>query len=148
MIGRFCSFSHKSWWSRPILPYVGITRAALLLLLVFSGGTTSMSLAHVADGFARYTNSWAVEVRGGKNAADELAREQGFVNVGEVRGRGERGAWCCCVNNILLTLIARTVNPVRFTIHAYCNKEARNVNLTLALLQGGEFEGHVPVRSE
>ena len=32
----------------------------------------------------RYTNSWAVEVRGGVEVADELARKHGFVNAGEV----------------------------------------------------------------
>ena len=33
----------------------------------------------------RYTNSWAVEVRGGPKAADELAKKHGFENRGQVR---------------------------------------------------------------
>ena len=33
----------------------------------------------------RYSNSWAVEVRGGAEKAEELARKHGFVNLGQVR---------------------------------------------------------------
>lgn len=33
---------------------------------------------------ARYSNSWAVEVRGGSAAADALAHKHGFVNLGQV----------------------------------------------------------------
>lgn len=32
----------------------------------------------------RYTESWAVEVRGGREAADKLAKDHGFTNLGEV----------------------------------------------------------------
>ena len=32
----------------------------------------------------RYTNSWAVQVVGGRRAADELARKHGLVNHGQV----------------------------------------------------------------
>ena len=32
----------------------------------------------------RYINSWAVQVRGGKVYADEVARRHGFENRGEV----------------------------------------------------------------
>lgn len=32
-----------------------------------------------------YTNSWAVEVAGGRAVADDVARHHGFVNVGQVR---------------------------------------------------------------
>ena len=32
----------------------------------------------------RYVNSWAVEVRGGKEHADEVARRNGFENRGQV----------------------------------------------------------------
>ena len=31
-----------------------------------------------------YVNSWAVEIRGGKLHADEVARRNGFENLGEV----------------------------------------------------------------
>ena len=37
-----------------------------------------------ADGHTPYTNSWAVEVHGGRQVADKLAREHGFFNAGEV----------------------------------------------------------------
>ena len=33
----------------------------------------------------RYTNRWAVEVRGGPEAADALAHKYGFENHGQVR---------------------------------------------------------------
>lgn len=38
------------------------------------------------DGVAahRYTNSWAVEVRGGTEVADRVAERHGFVNAGRV----------------------------------------------------------------
>ena len=32
----------------------------------------------------RYSNSWAVEIRGGPEAADEMAQKHGFVNHGQV----------------------------------------------------------------
>ena len=32
----------------------------------------------------RYSNSWAVEVRGGADKAEELARKHGFTNLGQV----------------------------------------------------------------
>ena len=32
----------------------------------------------------RYTNSWAVEVHGGPEAADALASKYGFINRGQV----------------------------------------------------------------
>ena len=35
----------------------------------------------------RYTNSWAVEVRGGTEAADQLAQSHGFLNLGQVSRR-------------------------------------------------------------
>ena len=31
-----------------------------------------------------FSNSWAVEVRGGPEVADDLARKHGFVNRGQV----------------------------------------------------------------
>lgn len=35
--------------------------------------------------FAHYTPTWAVHVPEGKDAADAVARDHGFVNLGEVR---------------------------------------------------------------
>ena len=32
----------------------------------------------------RYSNSWAVEVTGGKDKADEIAERHGFINLGAV----------------------------------------------------------------
>ena len=32
----------------------------------------------------RYSNSWAVEVKGGQEVAEQLARKHGFINHGQV----------------------------------------------------------------
>lgn len=42
-----------------------------------------------------YTNSWAVEVTGGRAAADEVARRHGFLNMGQV-GRNHRRVYIHC----------------------------------------------------
>lgn len=34
--------------------------------------------------FAHYTPTWAVHVPGGKEAADAVASDNGFINLGEV----------------------------------------------------------------
>ena len=44
-----------------------------------------------ADSSSHYTDSWAVEVRGGRQAADTLAKEHGFLNLGEVSVLTKRG---------------------------------------------------------
>lgn len=38
-----------------------------------------------ADGYSLYTDSWAVEINGGRHIADKLAKKHGFINAGEVR---------------------------------------------------------------
>ncbi len=38
-----------------------------------------------SDDKPRYTSSWAIEVRGGPEAADALASNHGFQNRGQVR---------------------------------------------------------------
>ena len=43
-----------------------------------------IALCRSVDGYSQYTNSWAVEVRGGRRVADKLAKEHGFTNMGEV----------------------------------------------------------------
>lgn len=35
--------------------------------------------------FAHYTPTWAVHIPGGKDAADAVATDHGFINLGEVR---------------------------------------------------------------
>ena len=50
------------------------------ILILFSIGTVLSGVA----GRDRYSNSWAVEVRGGVEKAEELARHHGFVNLGQV----------------------------------------------------------------
>lgn len=37
------------------------------------------------DGYSLYTDSWAVEINGGRHTADKLAKKHGFINAGEVR---------------------------------------------------------------
>ena len=39
----------------------------------------------------RYTNDWAVQVEGGAQAADTLATATGFINMGQVRIKSDRG---------------------------------------------------------
>ena len=62
--------------------------ATSLLLAVLFASASEQSLA---KGDTRYTNAWAVEVWGGPQAADRLAREQGFLNMGGVRRGVEKG---------------------------------------------------------
>ena len=56
-----------------------------------------------------YTNSWVVEVRGGNDEANRLAKAHGFVNRGQVSS-AERSAVneCCyylnCLTKILMQL--------------------------------------------
>lgn len=42
-------------------------------------------LSLLATTFAHYTPTWAVHVPDGKEAADAVARDHGFINLGEVR---------------------------------------------------------------
>lgn len=39
------------------------------------------------DELADFSNSWAIEVRGGLEIADEIAKKHGFINKGQV-GQG------------------------------------------------------------
>ena len=74
-------------------------RGVILMVLVF------LAPAAIAAK-PRYTNSWAVEVRGGPEAAHALASKHGFVNHGQVRGtacrHGDRAidglAYTCAIN--------------------------------------------------
>lgn len=43
-----------------------------------------LSLLEAAS--AHYTPTWAVHVPAGKEAADAVARDHGFINLGEVSG--------------------------------------------------------------
>ncbi|CAH2087448.1 unnamed protein product [Euphydryas editha] len=46
-----------------------------------------MSLIKVA--YAHYTPTWAVHIPGGKETAEAVALEHGFINLGEDNGRGK-----------------------------------------------------------
>lgn len=59
-------------------PKVGASRTT-------SSPTLKEAIANYRGG-PRYLNSWTVEVRGGRNVADDLARKHGFVNRGQVGG--------------------------------------------------------------
>lgn len=59
----------------------------LTLVLVFS--TFSVSEEDIL-----FSNSWAVEVRGGSNVAEQVARRHGFVNKGQVRINSETKGGC------------------------------------------------------
>ena len=56
---------------------VRITYFIFAVICIYSG----------VDGYQPYTDNWAVEVRGGRHVANELAKEHGFINVGEVRSK-------------------------------------------------------------
>ena len=50
---------------------------------IFAAYTACCS-GSVGGGFSPYTDSWAVEVSGGRYAADAIAEEHGFLNAGTV----------------------------------------------------------------
>ena len=56
--------------------------AVLLCLLLAPSTSVSDGWPPPAGEF--YTNSWAVEVAGGRAVADDVATRHGFVNVGQV----------------------------------------------------------------
>ena len=58
-----------------------VSRDCRALLAVM---TLCWFFARPADGYSQYTRNWAVEIRGGREAADKLAKEHGFTNMGEV----------------------------------------------------------------
>ena len=64
---------------------MAMTRQAVLVLacLVLS----LWRCAWGEDGY--YTNSWAVEVAGGRAVADDVARRHGFLNMGQVSAHWE-----------------------------------------------------------
>ena len=56
--------------------------SSVLVLSTLALATVWVAMAsHARD----YTNSFAVEIRGGEKEADELARRHGFKNLGKVR---------------------------------------------------------------
>ena len=59
---------------------VGGASAVLLCSLLCSIAPLTQSQKIVI----RYSNSWAVEVTGGKDKADEIAERHGFINLGAV----------------------------------------------------------------
>ena len=60
-----------------------ITAATLVFACFAVIGCISRSPTYDTDA-AAYTNSWAVEVAGGKATADTLAQKHGFINLGKV----------------------------------------------------------------
>ena len=49
-----------------------------------SGNSASLSLSLPSMEKIRYSNDWAVEVHGGSEMADQIARRFGFINLGQV----------------------------------------------------------------
>ena len=56
----------------------GFTLSLWVLLNVVVNVAASLSLS------SSYTNTWAVQIRGGTREATDLAQENGFVNLGKV----------------------------------------------------------------
>ena len=59
----------------------------------------------------RYANSWAVEVRGGPEVAEKLARKHKFINHGQVsllirRFGTLQNSECTCTNGSILVTIS------------------------------------------
>ena len=52
------------------------------LVLILSPWLCARSVKDDKDEF--YTNSWAVEIPGGRAVADDVARRHGFLNMGQV----------------------------------------------------------------
>ena len=48
-----------------------------------SGNSTLPSLLSIEK--IRYSNDWAVEIHGGPEMADQIARRFGFINLGQVK---------------------------------------------------------------
>ena len=60
----------------------GVAGASIVLLCSLLCST--VSLTHSQKIVIRYSNSWAVEVTGGKDKADEIAKRHGLINLGAV----------------------------------------------------------------
>ena len=56
----------------------------VLLCTVCSLVCSTVPLTHSQKIVTRYSNSWAVEVTGGKDKADEIAERHGLINLGAV----------------------------------------------------------------
>lgn len=61
---------------------MSVTNAMMEALLV--GLLVACLISLVSSDDALFSNSWAVEIRGGPDIADMLARKHGFANRGQV----------------------------------------------------------------
>ena len=68
----------------------------------------------------RYTNSWAVEVRGGAEAADQLAQTHGFLNLGQVSRRFVFVMQSLTAVHVLIMPERRCIQPKRGVYVNYC----------------------------
>ena len=66
-----------------------MTLKILLLEILLSGiGSAVIQLKPAGPGpFAEWSNSWAVEIEGGNDKANEIAHKHGFTNLGQVYGK-------------------------------------------------------------
>jgi len=58
--------------------------ARVALLLVWTGFVLLTHELKWANAAEVYTNTWAVQIDGGPEEADRIAREHGFINQGNV----------------------------------------------------------------
>ena len=58
--------------------------ACAFIVLLCSLLCSTVSLIQYQKIVIRYSNSWAVEVTGGKDKADEIAERHGLINLGAV----------------------------------------------------------------
>ena len=61
---------------------VGVAGASIVLLCSLVCSTVPLTQSQKI--VIRYSNSWAVEVTGGKDKADEIAERYGLINLGAV----------------------------------------------------------------
>ena len=65
--------------------HLAVSMAILLRLLLGLLATQLAVSFKPSSVLTRYANSWAVEVRGGEEVANALAKKHGLVNLGKVR---------------------------------------------------------------
>lgn len=58
--------------------------AQVALLLVWTGLVLLTAELKWTDAAEMYTNTWAVQINGGLEEADRIAKEHGFINQGNV----------------------------------------------------------------
>lgn len=70
--------------------------AQVALLLVWTGLVLLTAELKWIDAAEMYTNTWAVQINGGLEEADRIAKEHGFINQGNVSTHIILYCYCTC----------------------------------------------------